>query len=128
MLLSRKINKVVHPTLFLNEVPIQEVISHKHLGLFFSQHDWHMHIEYVTEKAWARINLLRSYKFIIGRKSLQKLYFTFIRSILEYADVVWDNCTQQQSNEIEKIQLEAGRIVSGTTILVELDKLNKELE
>ena len=37
MLLSRKINKVVHPTLFLNEVPIQEVISHKHIGLFFSQ-------------------------------------------------------------------------------------------
>ena len=37
MLLSRKTDKVVHPTLFLNEVPIQEVISHKHLGLFFSQ-------------------------------------------------------------------------------------------
>ena len=78
MLLSRKINKVVHPTLFLNKVPIQEVISHKHLGLFFSQRcDWHIHIEYVTEKAWARINLLRSYKFIIDRKSLPKLYFTF---------------------------------------------------
>ena len=86
-----------------------------------------MHIEYVTEKAWARINLLRSYKFILDRKSLQKLYFTFIRSILEYADIVWDNCTQQQSNEIEKIQLEAGRIVSGTTKLIELGKLYKEL-
>ena len=86
-----------------------------------------MHIEYVTEKAWARINLLRRYKFILDRKSLQKLYFTFIRSILEYADVVWDNCMQQQSNEFEKIQLEAGRIVSGTTKLVELDKLYKEL-
>ena len=127
MLLSRKINKIVHPTLFLNEVTIQEGISHKHLGLFFSQRcDWHMHIEYVTEKAWARINLLRSYKFIFDRKSLQKLYFTFIRYILDYADIVWDNCTQQQSNEIEKIQLEAGRIVSGTTKLVELDKLYKE--
>ena len=55
------------------------------------------------------------------------MYFTLIRSILEYADVVWDNCTQQQSNYIEKIQLEAGRIVSGTTKLVELDKLYKEL-
>ena len=85
-----------------------------------------MHIEYVTEKAWARINLLRSYKFILDRKSLQKLYFTFIHSILEYADIVWDNCTQQRSNEIEKIQLDAGRIVSGTTKLVELDKLYKE--
>ena len=35
--------------------------------------------------------------------------------------------TQQQCNEIEKIQLEAGRIVTGATKLVEIDKLYKEL-
>ena len=46
------------------------------------------------------------------------MYFTFIRPILEYADVVWDNCTQQQMNDLEKIQIEAGRIVSGATKLV----------
>ena len=68
---AAQILKVVHSTLFLNEVPIKEVIYHKHIDLFFSQRcDWHMHIEYVTEKAWARINLLRRYKFILDRKSL----------------------------------------------------------
>lgn len=73
------------------------------------------------------MNLLRSIKFTLDRKSLQKIYFSFIRSLLEYADVVWDNCTQQQCNALEKIQLEAGRIVSGTTKLVEIDKLYAEL-
>ena len=82
MLLPRKTNKIVHPTLFLNYVTIQEEISHKHLGLFFSQCcDWHMHIDCVTETAWARITLLRSYNFIFDRQSLQKLYFTVKRLI-----------------------------------------------
>ena len=42
-------------------------------------------------------------------------------------DLVWDNCTEQQSLSLEKIQLEAGRIVSGTTKLVGIDKLHAEL-
>ena len=73
------------------------------------------------------MNLLRSLKFVLDRKSLQKIYFTFISPILEYADVVWDNCTEQQSLSLEKIQLEAGRIVSGTTKLVRIDKLYAEI-
>ena len=56
-----------------------------------------------------------------------KIYFTFIRPILEYADIVWDNCTQHQANDLEKIQLEAGRIVTGATKLVSTQKLYSEL-
>ena len=118
-LATRRTNRVNHPTLYLHDVPINEVTTHKHLGLNFSQRlDWPSHIDYITQKAWSRMNLLRKLKFMLDRKSLQKTYFTFIRPILEYADIVWDNCTQQQSYLLEKIQLEAGRIVSGTTKLV----------
>ena len=46
-------------------------------------------------------------KFQLDRKSLQTIYIAFIRPLLEYADVVWDNCTQQEPNELEKIQNEA---------------------
>ncbi len=54
------------------------------------------------------------------------MYFIFIRPILEYADIVWDNCTQHEKDELEKIQLEAARIVTGATKLVSLDLLYKE--
>ena len=50
-----------------------------------------------------------------------------VKCLLEYADVVWDNSTQRQSNALEKIQLQAGRIVSGTTKLVEINKFYAEL-
>ena len=55
------------------------------------------------------------------------MYSTFIRPILEYADVVWDKCAQQQMNDLEKIQIEMGWIVSGATKLVALDRLYQEL-
>ena len=70
---------------------------------------------------------MRKLKFQFDRKALEIIYFTFIRPILEYADVVWDNCTQFDQTEIEKVQLEAGRIVSATTKLVSLASLYNEL-
>ena len=46
--------------------------------------------------------------------------------MVEYADVVWDNCTQYEINAVEKIQIEAARIVTGTSKLVSLEKLYSE--
>ena len=65
-------------------------------------------------------------KISIDRKSLQTIYFSFIRPLLEYADVVWNNCTQYESNELDKIQNEAARIVTGATKLASLDSLHTE--
>jgi len=36
---------------------------------------------------------------------------------------VWDNCTHYEANVYEKIQHEAGRIVTGTTKLVSIEKM-----
>ena len=41
------------------------------------------------------------------------MYFSFVRPILEYADIIWDNITEYLVNIIESIQLEAARIVRG---------------
>ena len=41
---------------------------------------------------------------------------------------MWDNCTQYEANELEKIQHEAARIVSGATKLVSIEKIIKELD
>ena len=65
---------------------------------------------------------MRKLKFHFNRKLLQIICFPFIRPLLEYADVVWDNCTQYEANELEKIQHEAARIVSGATKLVSIEK------
>jgi hypothetical protein len=33
--------------------------------------------------------------------------------MLEYACELWDGCSQQDSADLEKLQIEAGRIVTG---------------
>ena len=44
---------------------------------------------------------------------MKVIYFGFIRPILEYGSVVWDNCTREQSDLIESVQYESARIVTG---------------
>ena len=89
----------------MDQSQITEIESHKHLGVIFSyDYTWHEHLELITckSKAWKRINVMRKLKFKLDRKSLQTIYFSFIRPLLEYADVVWNNCAQYESNELEK--------------------------
>ena len=103
IIFSRKLNKPNHPPIFMNNQPINEVHTHKHLGVFLSSDcQWHGHLDYIKSKAWSRINVMRKFKFKLDRKSLQTMYFSFIRPLLEYADVIWDNCTQYEVNELEK--------------------------
>ena len=127
LLISRKTFPTYHPPLFMNNTPIQEVSEHKHLGLIFDTScQWKSHIDYILEKASNKLKLLRALKFQIDRKSLQTMYFSFIRPVIEYSDIVWDNCTQTLKEKLEKINIEAARIVTGATKLTSLKLLYKE--
>ena len=70
---------------------------------------------------------MRKLKFQLDRRSLEIIYTTFIRPILEYGNEIWDNCTQYEKEEIDKIQNEAARIATGTTKLVSVETLYSEI-
>ena len=53
------------------------------------------------------------------------MYFTFVRPILEYADVIWDNIPLRKA-ATRQIQNEAVRIVTRCSKPVSLDDLQKE--
>jgi hypothetical protein len=128
LLISRKNNTHVYPPLSMNNSPILEVQNHKHLGIFLSQNcTWHTHIDYIKCKAWMKINVMRKLMYRLDRKALEITYLSFVRPLLEYGNVIWDNCTNGEKNELEKIQTEAARICSGATKLVSLNKLFTEI-
>ena len=128
LLISRKRNPPIHPDLSMAGQNIPSVPSHKHLGVFLSSDcSWHSHLDFIKEKAWSRINVMRRLKFQLDRKSLEIIYTCFIRPLLEYGDVIWDNCTLYEKNELDKIQNEAARIATGATKLVSLQQLSKEV-
>ena len=45
---------------------------------------------------------MRKLKFKLDRKSLETIYTAFIRPLLEYGDVIWDNGSQYEKQELEK--------------------------
>ncbi len=74
---------------------------------------WDEHITAITSKARKTMNILRKLKTELDRKSLESLYYSQVRPILEYADCVWLNCNIQDKERLESVQLEALRIITG---------------
>ena len=73
------------------------------------------------------IRVLRKLKMNISRKCLNQMFLSYIKPILEYADVVWDGCSIDNTDRLERIQFEAARIVTGITRSTHLEKLYNEV-
>ena len=128
LLISRRQHPVFHPSLEMNNVVLNETTSHKHLGLTISNTcSWIEHINNIAETAWSRLNLMRLLKFKINRKALEKMYFAFIRPLLEYSDSVWDYSPAYVKKQLDDIHYEAARIITGGTKLCSHDKLLSDL-
>ena len=109
----------------MNNSELQKVDNHKHLGVIFSNSGfWHDHVDYIVKQSYTQLNMLR--KVRMTRLSLEKIYVSFIRLILEYADVIWDSQNQSLINKLENVQLDAARIVTEGTKLTGLNKLYEE--
>jgi len=101
-------------TFNFDQTTIDPVHTHTHLGIVFSSDcKWTKHIEKLIGSASKQLNVLRKLKYRLNRNYLEEIYLTFIRPVLEYASEVWDNCGQINSDRLEKVQLEAVRIVTG---------------
>ena len=114
--------------IFKNQ-PIKKVEHHKHLGVTFSSNAvWYEHILTICKTASQRIDMMRGLKYKLTRKALQVIYFSFVRPVFEYADVVWGHAPRHQIyyDLLEKLQLEAARIVTGTNRSMSRVKLYEE--
>ena len=103
---------------------INETTNHKHVGLILSNNSSRTeHINSTCDKAWARLNLMRTLKLRVSRRSLEKMYISYVHSLIEYSDSVWDNCSRESKNQLESIHIEAARAITGATKLYSIEKL-----
>ena len=65
-------------------------------------------------------------KYSLIRNDLNQMYVSYMLPVVEYASVVWDKCTEQDSEILQKIQNEAACLVTRLTRSVSLDSLHKE--
>jgi len=73
---------------------LQEVDSHKHLGLLVHNSlSWHSHILSLHQRAMPHTNRLRSVSNLVPRCALLSNYHSFILPIFGYGSVVCDTCS-----------------------------------
>ncbi|PNF30002.1 hypothetical protein B7P43_G06208 [Cryptotermes secundus] len=94
----------------------------KDLGvLFYSKLHFHTHVNYIFSECIKLLGLIRSitYRFS-SMESLYVLYFTLVRSKLEYASVVWNSITSTDANKLERIQQKFASVCFYTDALEKL--------
>ena len=114
MIISRKsIPTGRQPVIFGNN-PLKNVCNHKHLGLWFdTKLSWSYHIDQICIQASKRLNMMLPLKYKLSRNTLETMYISYVRPILEYGDIIFDNCSTLLKNNLEKIQIRAAQIVTG---------------
>ena len=126
---SRKLNKPIHPDISFNEVNVQKTEAQKHLGLVLDEKlNFNQHINNMINKATKGISILRKLRFYIPRSSLLTLYKSFIRSSLDYADVIYDQPNNASfSDKLEILQYNAALAITGAIRGTSREKLFNEL-
>jgi hypothetical protein len=76
----------------MDNVIIKEVETHKHLGLTISEDgNWNEHVKNIMIKVSSHLSVFRRVKFKLKRSRLQTIYISFIKPLMKYSDIVWDN-------------------------------------
>ena len=68
------------------------------------------------------IGVMRKLKYKFSYHSLNQIYISYVRPILEYSSIVWE-----KAKSLEKLQNEAARIVTGLTRSITLEKVIQEM-
>ena len=71
---------------------------------------------------------MRKVKYYISRNALNQMYMSFLLPAIEYASGVWDGCSEQDSQTLQKFQNEAAHLVTGLTRSVSLENLFENVD
>ena len=116
------------PPLIFNNVTIERVNLHKHLGIIFQSNlDWTAQINDICIKANRKLSVLRSVKQL-SRKTLDLLYKLTVRSLIDYSLPIFaNNLKLTEIKRLENLQYRAARVVTGALNFTSRERLFEEL-
>ena len=102
--------------LIFNDNPVHQVALQKHLGMFL---DWKLsfeeHLKTVFNKVNKNIGLLRKFQNFSPSKSLLKVRKFFIRTHLDYGDIIYGQRYAFFHQRLESLQYNSALVVAGAT-------------
>ena len=100
------------PSLQIGNKNIERVSSIKFLGVMLDEHlSWKEHIKVVENKLAKNIGLLYRVNQYLNESSLKSVYFSYIHSYLNYANIAWASTYPTSLQRIHLKQKHAVRIV-----------------
>ena len=113
--ISRKTNANIISFIYkIDDTSLQRTESLKDLGVIFdSKFSFQQHITHITKRAYKMIGFItRSLYGFNNIRTYYRLYYCYVRSILEYAAPIWNPYYATHINEIEKVQRKFTRIIA----------------
>ena len=128
VIFSTKLKKFCHPSLRFNN-NVSQASSQKHLGLSLDNRlTFDEHLTNVSNKISKTIGLLRKLHNILPRPALLTIYKCFIRSHLDYGDIIYDQAYNLSFHQkLESIQYNAALALTGAIRGSSREKLYQEL-
>ena len=132
VIFSCKRNKPAHPPIFFNDIIVKQLPKHKHLGLTLdSKLTFDKHIQESITKARKGIGVIRFMSKYLQRNVVDQLYKLYVRSHLDYCDVIYHKHDPtfklEFTKRLKSVQYSAALAVSGAWKGTNMDRLYEEL-
>ena len=129
VLFSRKKQLQNHPNISLNNIQVERSGHQKHLGLILDEKlNFKKHVDGAISKVNKGISVIKKLRHTLPRKSLITIYKVFLRPLIDYGDIIYDQPNDDSFCEkLESIQYKAALAITGAIQGTSRDKIYKEL-
>ena len=127
VIFSRKKQSQSHPTITLNNIPVERASYQKHLGIILDEKlNFKQHIDNAILKINKGISVIKKLRYSLPRKSLVNK--AFLRLLIDYGDIIYDQ-PQNESfcDKLESVQYKAALAITGAIQGTSREKIYQEL-
>ncbi len=107
--------KMPEMSIHINNEPLYKVTISKYLGMFIDSNlKWDDHINNMIPKISVKIGILRSLRNIVPTDTLIQIYNAIVEPHLDYDDAVYDSASQTSKYRLQKLQIRAASLITGS--------------
>ena len=115
------------PALEINGTQLNRV-NFTNFGVFIDENlTWNNHINAITKKISSGIESIKRISHCVPPATLHTIYHGLVQSHFDYCSVVWGNCAKTLSDELQRLQNRAVRVLTNTCYDADANQLPKEL-
>ena len=126
---SQRREKFLPPSIIFNNNSLLTSPCQKHQGYVLdSKLSFNEHVNQKINKCNRIIGIMKRLSLILSKKQLLTIYKTFVRSHLDYADIIYDKPFNDSfKDKLEKVQYSAALIIPGAIKGTSQERLHKKL-